>query len=253
MPSSSTTKTDDGTIATVVPGVLDPRLVDLVAAGRGQVRDLQRALVPIHLELAGGNRSLRGRGRGEGRGLGRLPVAERVAGDSGDEQERDAEAGQRRAQGEAAEDGQREPAARLGGRRRRGCLLRGLALDDLHQAAAQLGRRIERRHGRGQHVDRRGQPADPLATGFAAGDVLGDPVRLALVERVEHVGGEIVVPAYPRVEVRSLMSPPEPISGVIASASCTLIFSRPSRIRPLTVPSGMPSISAISEWLKPPK
>ena len=31
------------------------------------------------------------------------------------------------------------------------------------------------------------------------------------------------------------------------------IFSIPRRIRPLIVPSGIPSISAISEWLKPPK
>ena len=31
------------------------------------------------------------------------------------------------------------------------------------------------------------------------------------------------------------------------------IFSSPSRIRPLTVPIGVSSISAISVWVKPPK
>ena len=37
------------------------------------------------------------------------------------------------------------------------------------------------------------------------------------------------------------------------SASVTRIFSKPNLIRPLTVPSGIPSIEAISACVKPPK
>ena len=43
------------------------------------------------------------------------------------------------------------------------------------------------------------------------------------------------------------------ISPGLKPASWCRIFSSPSRIRPFTVPSGMPSISAIWLWLKPPK
>ena len=64
----------------------------------------------------------------------------------------------------------------------------------------------------------------------------------SLGQRVEQVGGEVVLVAR--------------VVGVLVhmpSASVARIFSIASRIRPFTVPSGMPSTSAISEWLSPPK
>ena len=38
-----------------------------------------------------------------------------------------------------------------------------------------------------------------------------------------------------------------------AGPSCERIFASPRRMRPLTVPTGVSSIEAISDWLKPPK
>ena len=76
----------------------------------------------------------------------------------------------------------------------------------------------------------------------AAREVALELGRLVGLERAEHVGGDVVAPAL--------------VLGLVhasPSASSPRIFSSPSRIRPFTVPSGTPSISAISEWLKPPK
>ena len=67
--------------------------------------------------------------------------------------------------------------------------------------------------------------------------VLGESVEQ--LERVEREGDEIV--------------PIGVLAGHQASASLALILSIPRRIRPLIVPRGSLSISAISEWLKPPK
>ena len=62
---------------------------------------------------------------------------------------------------------------------------------------------------------------------------------LPRVERLERVGDQIL--------------PVDVVAGHQPSARVALILSMPSRIRPLMVPSGSFSISAISEWLKPPK
>ena len=77
--------------------------------------------------------------------------------------------------------------------------------------------------------------------------------RLVGRQRPERVGGEVVAPLVAAVARSAHGSTPEGPSMPIRSASASLIFSSPSRIRPFTVPSGIPSISAISEWLKPPK
>ena len=66
-----------------------------------------------------------------------------------------------------------------------------------------------------------------------------DSPLVARLERVEREGDEIV--------------PIGVLAGHQASARVALILSIPRRIRPLTVPRGSLSISAISEWLKPPK
>ena len=70
---------------------------------------------------------------------------------------------------------------------------------------------------------------------------------------------EALVPAVAVLSesVEQLEPPPElrerVLAGHQASASVALILSIPRRIRPLIVPRGSLSISAISEWLKPPK
>ena len=131
---------------------------------------------------------------------------------------------------------------------------RGLPLDDLHQARAQRGRRVLGGHRGGQHVDGGGEPAQALRAAVALGEVVGDHAgsRARRARRARRRRGR----RRQRAPCSSAVAhdiPPSAVSGVIASASWARIFSRPSRIRPLTVPSGIPSISAISEWLKPPK
>ncbi len=84
------------------------------------------------------------------------------------------------------------------------------------------------------------QPRAPLAAFLATIQVALELLRLGRLQGAEQIGGEIVVPAIV-------------FAHEIPSASRDLIFSSPSRIRPLTVPSGIPRTLAISEWLKPPK
>ena len=195
-------------------------------------------------------------------------VVDRVAGHSRREHEKDAEADERRPQGEASEAGKAETAGALGPLR---CAARsGSAADSIIEdsrwttsinldLSAARGPPLSDR--RGEHVDRRGHPAQALGADRAAGEMLDQGVALGWIESVEGVGREIVVPAVGMIVVvvavclhvmvaHVVFSTP---SGVIDSAIWTLIFSRPSRMRPFTVPSGMLSISAISEWLKPPK
>ena len=73
-------------------------------------------------------------------------------------------------------------------------------------------------------------------------EVALEAARLVARKRIQHVGGEVVLVA--QVVVLLVHTP---------SASFALILSIASRMRPLTVPSGMPSTSAISEWVSPPK
>ena len=67
-------------------------------------------------------------------------------------------------------------------------------------------------------------------------------VLLFCGESVEQVGGEILLVAAVILAGHQT-----------CSANRARIFSIPSRIRPFTVPSGIPSMSAICEWVSPPK
>ena len=64
---------------------------------------------------------------------------------------------------------------------------------------------------------------------------------LVLVQRAQRVCRQVVLPAL--VVARSEISSPR----------LSVTFCSPSRIRPFTVPSGMPRNSAISLWVNPPK
>ena len=103
-------------------------------------------------------------------------------------------------------------------------------------------RRLDPLDRLGQQLHRRPQPLELGAALLAAGQVAFQLRRLARLQRAQQVGGDLVAPAV--VSVLAHVSP---------SASSPRIFSRPSRILPFTVPSGTPSMPAISEWLKPPK
>ena len=151
------------------------------------------------------------------------------------EQQRRGRGGERRAQREAAQPAQPRlaPARRHGGLR--------LALDDLHEARLERGRRRLEGHGQRQGVGRDTQAVDLLAARRAHLEVRTEAPGLVLVQRAEHPGAggvaqQVVVGAH----------------GA-ASASWSRILASPSRILPLTVPMGASSIAAISEWLKPPK
>ena len=101
----------------------------------------------------------------------------------------------------------------------------------------------------GQEVDGRVEPVEVLAALVATGEVALDLELLGRRERAQRVGGELVpvfaMVAHGSASEASLMP--------IPSARSWRTFSSPSRIRPFTVPRGMLSISAISEWVKPPK
>ena len=101
----------------------------------------------------------------------------------------------------------------------------------------------------GQEVDGRVEPLEVLAAFLAAGEVALDLELLGCLESAQRVGGELV----PIVAVVAHGSASEASRMPIPSARSRRTFSRPKRIRPLTVPRGMLSISAISEWVKPPK
>ena len=105
-----------------------------------------------------------------------------------------------------------------------------------------------------QQVDRGLQPARGVAAALAAVEVRARarPSRRARARRARRRRGRRTG-ARRRVESPAHGSTSDGPSAPIRSASATLIFSKPSRIRPFTVPSGIPSISAISEWVKPPK
>ena len=89
--------------------------------------------------------------------------------------------------------------------------------------------------------------ATSRAAARAVGEVRLEALALVRLQRAEQVRADGVGPllvigserAHPRLTC------PAP--------SAWRIFSSPSRMRPLTVPTGVSSISAISECVKPPK
>src|SRR4029450_3372654 len=114
----------------------------------------------------------------------------------------------------------------------------GLAADDGQHALAQLRGRLELLDGLTEEPHRRHQGLELPGAARAAWCVRPDRALLAGLEGAEREGDEVV-----------------PLGGVAVhqpSARVALILSIPSLIRPLIVPRGSLSISAISEWLDPP-
>ena len=121
-------------------------------------------------------------------------------------------------------------------RRRGSSVVPRLALHHLHQRCLQPGRRLELLHGGRQRVRGRPQARELLLTLAAAAQVALERLALEIVQRTEEVRAHVV-----------LM--PHVIGHATPSTSSRLILSRPSRIRPLTVPSGSSSNVAISLWV----
>ena len=159
--------------------------------------------------------------------------------DADEQQQRGGRRGERRADPQTAEAG----AQAVGERRRLAApALPRLGLHDRHQPALELGSRLGGRHRKRQDVGGDAQALDLVAAGRADVEVGGEAPRLVLVERAEHprAGGvaQGVVVTH---------------GAASAGPSCERIFASPRRMRPLTVPTGVSSIEAISDWLKPPK
>ena len=112
----------------------------------------------------------------------------------------------------------------------------GVGASLLEDAEAELRRGLDPLHLLGQDLCRRLQPAQLGPALVAALDVALQVRGLGGVKCPQQVGGEIVAAAL--VIAVGHASP---------SANSPRIFSKPSLIRPLTVPIGTPSIRAISE------
>jgi hypothetical protein len=109
-------------------------------------------------------------------------------------------------------------------------------------AAAAAAARVDPRRGLGRaEGERRGRPVQlgelPAAL-LALAQVALVGLGLVGVERVERVGGGQVV------EVHEISVPGSP--------SCSRRLDSPVNILLLIVPRGCPSLSASSDWLKPP-
>ena len=147
-------------------------------------------------------------------------------------------AGRRR----AATRRSRQPRAAARGFARAGRGRRPRPRTVVHQPLAQLGRRLDLLDRGRQHARPRRAASVPRAWQAAhVAQVQLELARLLDVEGVEQVGGELLFVAAVVVVAHS-----KPLRQLDLESSPS-----PSRIRPFTVPSGMSSVSAISEWVRP--
>src|SRR5207244_6802134 len=107
----------------------------------------------------------------------------------------------------------------------------------------------ELRRGHGQQLDDRSQRGDLVAANDAAREVAPEVLELARVEAAEDVRAR-VAPAVAPLTARIARAH---VATRLGSPSDSRSFVRPRRMRPLTVPTGVPSICAIWEWVNPPK
>ena len=236
------------------PVALYPDLVDVVGGqgrqlrhgqDRRSVRSLQR---PGEVRRGGGRRSSSDhRAR-----LARL--VEQVAGRGADDQ-----------QAAGGDRGRRSPEQRLPSRAvasaPRTSIPDGLASRASARTVAisrspEARRRLELLDRARQQVHGRLQPSQLDAAGLALGEMTFQLGSLAFLQGTERVRGQVAAVALVARGLSWVVAhryAPGTSSPGTPSARVALIFSRPRRIRPFTVPSGAPSISAISEWLKPPK
>ena len=229
---------------------LDPGLEHPVVGQLTHVGEVQLAAIAVVDHLRGDPGRLAGDDRAGAATIGAIAdaAADRVAGDGGDDQHRGGEADHgpqpHRAGAEPAQPAaEATRRARLGRRHRsaRGAAARSASTSAISRARSSGGGSTRSTvsgsactAGASQRISWR-QRSQPSAWRSSAAASLG-------LERPQHVGGDVLAPA---LVVRLAHANP--------SASSPRIFSRPSRIRPFTVPSGTPSIRAISDWLKPPK
>src|SRR5262249_54262191 len=114
-----------------------------------------------------------------------------------------------------------------------------VCVDRRHHPLAELRRRLKLLPGLAENRARRGKGLELAGAARAARRGRLHFPRPIGLERAQRVGDQFVpVRVFPDHR---------------PSARFALILSIPRRIRPFTVPSGSFSISAISEWLKPPK
>ena len=208
----------------------DPHLVDVAARRVAHAADLEPRMVAGHA-----NRCARAGHRDV-----RLDRAGRIPGHAAPDRHAD---GERRGDQPGNRQGPQEPAPapRGAARRRRAALIASDSTTPMIRSLS-VRRRRDLLGGERQRVGRDLQPRDLRAAVLAAAQMLLEGGRLALVQRAEHPGAR-VDPVVAAAHVHASARPP----------SWPRIFSSPSRIRPFTVPIGVSSISAISDWLKPPK
>ncbi len=96
-----------------------------------------------------------------------------------------------------------------------------------------------------QRVGDRLKPRHVCAAPSATVEVLAVAIDLLLLECREDIGSSLAALLAVAVESAHL--------NTASVSSRPRIFSKPRRIRPLTVPIGRSSIVAISVWVKPPK
>src|SRR5215218_6710353 len=118
----------------------------------------------------------------------------------------------------------------------------GLGTDGRHQARLERSGRLHLRHRARERGRDRPQLLHVRPAALAAGQVTLQQLGLELRQRADHIGPDVLLVFLVAARVHATASP-----------SPSRILSSASRILPLTVPSGMPSISAICEWVKPPK
>jgi len=119
---------------------------------------------------------------------------------------------------------------------------RGFLVHRPHQGGLQRRRRLDLRHRPRQRMRDRLEALHLRAAALAAGQVALQHLGLELGQRAQQVGAQVL-----------LILLVTPHAHATASPSPSRILSSASRILPFTVPSGMLSMSAICECVKPPK
>src|SRR5204863_7041134 len=117
--------------------------------------------------------------------------------------------------------------------------------------ATQRVRHRQLRRGQRQPLDDLAQPLDLVAADRTGVEMAAEAGGLVAVQRAEDEGAR-VAPAVALRAARIELGRAHAITSA-GSLSATRIFVSPRRMRPLIVPTGAPSMSAISLCVKPPK
>src|SRR5438270_13910054 len=120
--------------------------------------------------------------------------------------------------------------------------------DRSQDTAAQTSRRLNLRCRHWQRLDDASQNIDLIAADRTALEMPPKRLHLGRVERTEHVRRRIAAAVVGLRHCLSLTHGTSP-----SELRETRNLDSPSRMRPLTVPAGSSSISAIWVWVNPPK